>query len=338
MTEASGPLQGVRVLDLTNILFGPFGAQTLGDWGADIIKIESLAGDGWRYSGQFRNRGMSGQFMAANRNKRSLALDLKHADGKAVLRHLLPAADVLVTRQLRAALALVDVKLVDHVVVAPGAEPVSMAQRGLLDVQVVRAPPRGRRVKKVAGSVTTVYVYDAFGKLAAEYASPGPAQPPPCERCFLTADHLGSTRLLTDETGAVAAITGVSQDITDRQQMHAALSQRQIQLDGLTVAENGAGREIALVVGERLVELHREGMGKIVQHIFTRRDVHAHVVPFLGRDLGQAALHQGFAGGHDLDDGGIAVRQVPLNRADKRRRLHAGQEMAEESLLGALEG
>jgi crotonobetainyl-CoA:carnitine CoA-transferase CaiB-like acyl-CoA transferase len=105
MTEASGPLQGIRVLDLTTILFGPFGAQTLGDWGADIIKVESLAGDGWRYSGQFRNRGMSGQFMAANRNKRSLALDLKHANGKAVLRRLLPAADVLVTNIRPAALA-----------------------------------------------------------------------------------------------------------------------------------------------------------------------------------------------------------------------------------------
>ncbi len=105
MTESSGPLQGIRVLDLTTILFGPFGAVTLGDWGAEIIKVESLTGDGWRYSGQFRNRGMSGQFMAANRNKRSLALDLKHADGKAVLRRLIPTADVLVTNVRPAALA-----------------------------------------------------------------------------------------------------------------------------------------------------------------------------------------------------------------------------------------
>ena len=66
MSEAGGPLEGVRVLDLTTILFGPYGAQTLGDWGAEIIKVESLTGDGWRYSGQFRHRGMSGQFMAAS--------------------------------------------------------------------------------------------------------------------------------------------------------------------------------------------------------------------------------------------------------------------------------
>lgn len=61
------------------------------------------------------------------------------------------AADARVTRELRAALALVDVKLVDHVVVAPGAEPVSMAQRGLLELPLARGLPRGRRVKKMAG-------------------------------------------------------------------------------------------------------------------------------------------------------------------------------------------
>lgn len=105
MTELSGPLQGIRILDLTTILFGPYGAQTLGDWGAEIIKAESLAGDGWRYTGQFRNRGMSGQFMAANRNKRSLALDLKHPDGAAVLRRLIPTVDALVTNIRPAALA-----------------------------------------------------------------------------------------------------------------------------------------------------------------------------------------------------------------------------------------
>src|SRR5690242_12570185 len=100
----SGPLSGIRVLDLTSVLFGPYAAQMLGDWGADVIKIEPLTGDIWRYAGLFRNRGMSGQFMAVNRNKRSLALDLKHADGKAVLQRLIPTADVLVTNVRPAAL------------------------------------------------------------------------------------------------------------------------------------------------------------------------------------------------------------------------------------------
>jgi crotonobetainyl-CoA:carnitine CoA-transferase CaiB-like acyl-CoA transferase len=105
MNEPTGPLAGIRVLDLTSVLFGPYAAQTLGDWGADIIKVEPLGGDTWRYSGQFRNRGMSGQFMAANRNKRSLALDLKHPDGKAVLERLIRNADVLITNIRPAALA-----------------------------------------------------------------------------------------------------------------------------------------------------------------------------------------------------------------------------------------
>ena len=104
MNKPTGPLAGLRIIDLTTILFGPYAAQTLGDWGAEVIKVEPLAGDNWRNSGQFRNRGMSGQFMAVNRNKRSLALDLKHPKGKAVLQRLLPTVDALVTNVRPAAL------------------------------------------------------------------------------------------------------------------------------------------------------------------------------------------------------------------------------------------
>jgi crotonobetainyl-CoA:carnitine CoA-transferase CaiB-like acyl-CoA transferase len=105
MTTPTGPLKGFRILDLTTVLFGPFGTQTLGDWGAEIIKVESLTGDTWRNSGQFRNRGMSGQFMTVNRNKRSIALDLKHPEGKAVLRRLIPTVDALVSNIRPAGLA-----------------------------------------------------------------------------------------------------------------------------------------------------------------------------------------------------------------------------------------
>jgi crotonobetainyl-CoA:carnitine CoA-transferase CaiB-like acyl-CoA transferase len=104
MSQPSGPLAGITVLDMTSVLYGPYASQTLGDWGADVIKIEPLTGDTWRYSGQFRNRGMTGQFMAVNRNKRSLALDLKQPDGKAVLQRLIATADVLVTNIRPAAL------------------------------------------------------------------------------------------------------------------------------------------------------------------------------------------------------------------------------------------
>lgn len=101
----TGPLSGIRVLDLTSVLFGPYAAQMLGDWGADVIKVEPPAGDTWRYTGVFRNRGMSGQFMAVNRNKRSLALDLKHPDGKGALAKLIPTVDALVTNVRPAAMA-----------------------------------------------------------------------------------------------------------------------------------------------------------------------------------------------------------------------------------------
>ena len=105
MTAPAGALQGFRILDLTNVLFGPFGTQTLGDWGAEVIKIETLGGDIWRSSGTFRNRSMSGQFMAANRNKRSVALDLKTDEGKEVLRRLIPTVDALVSNIRPAGLA-----------------------------------------------------------------------------------------------------------------------------------------------------------------------------------------------------------------------------------------
>ena len=104
-TGTAGALAGFRILDLTNVLFGPYGTQTLGDWGADVIKVEGLTGDMWRYTGQARNLGMGGQFMAANRNKRSIALDLKHPDGRTVLERLLPTADALVSNIRPAALA-----------------------------------------------------------------------------------------------------------------------------------------------------------------------------------------------------------------------------------------
>ena len=105
MSEAKGPLTGFRILDLTTVLFGPFGAQTLGDWGAEVVKVEGLGGDMWRNSGIFRNRGMSGQFMAANRNKRSIAIDLKSEGGKEVLRRLIPTVDALVSNVRPAGLA-----------------------------------------------------------------------------------------------------------------------------------------------------------------------------------------------------------------------------------------
>lgn len=95
--EITGPLAGYRILDLTNVLFGPLATRNLGDLGADVIKVEGLAGDLWRYTGHARNHGMGGQFMAVNRNKRSVAVDLKHADGAAVLQEMVKSADVVIS-------------------------------------------------------------------------------------------------------------------------------------------------------------------------------------------------------------------------------------------------
>ena len=92
----SGPLAGVRILDLTAVVLGPLATQILGDFGAEVIKVESLEGDLIRANGVSLHPGMGSIFLAINRNKRSLAVDLKTAEGKEVLRRLIPRTDVLV--------------------------------------------------------------------------------------------------------------------------------------------------------------------------------------------------------------------------------------------------
>lgn len=92
-----GPLHGVRVLDLTTVIMGPSATQIMGDLGADVIKIESADGDSMRRIGPFRSDRMGPMYLQGNRNKRSVVLDLKSAEGRAALQALIPDADVLVT-------------------------------------------------------------------------------------------------------------------------------------------------------------------------------------------------------------------------------------------------
>lgn len=99
-----GPLTGVRVIDTTSVLFGPYCTQLLGDLGADIIKVEGLEGDAVRGAGVGRTPNMSGVFMGTNRNKRSIAINMKTTDGQQVMADLLNTADVFVTNIRRTAL------------------------------------------------------------------------------------------------------------------------------------------------------------------------------------------------------------------------------------------
>ena len=91
-----GPMRGVRIVDLTAIISGPLATQILGDQGADVIKVEPPGvGDLTRPMGTQRN-GLSAIYAAANRNKRSVVLDLAKVDGRQVFGRLVETADVLV--------------------------------------------------------------------------------------------------------------------------------------------------------------------------------------------------------------------------------------------------
>lgn len=103
--DATGPLSGVKVLDLSSAVMGPYATQILGDFGADVIRVEPLR-DVARHSpaNTGRTPGMAPLYMQVNQNKRSIELDLKDPAGREDLFALLADADVLVTNMRAAAL------------------------------------------------------------------------------------------------------------------------------------------------------------------------------------------------------------------------------------------
>src|ERR1700744_1553909 len=105
-TENAGPLKGVRILDMTGVVFGAYATQMLGDLGADVIKIEfpggrrGGGGDIMRWAGATPDGGpddLGPIYMTINRNKRSMLLDLREPSAMAALKRLIKTADVFAT-------------------------------------------------------------------------------------------------------------------------------------------------------------------------------------------------------------------------------------------------
>ncbi|MCC7275304.1 MAG: CoA transferase [Alphaproteobacteria bacterium] len=91
----TGPIDGVRIIDLTAVVMGPYASAILGDLGADVVKVEAAEGDATRSIGPGRHPGMSSNFLQFNRSKRSIVLDLKAAAGREAVLRLVRTADVV---------------------------------------------------------------------------------------------------------------------------------------------------------------------------------------------------------------------------------------------------
>ena len=102
--STSGPLEGIRVLDMATMMAGPYGATLLGDLGADVIKVESHYGDESRHLGPERD-GEKSAFLSLNRNKRGIVLDLRRPTAQEAFARLVATADVLITNIRGPALA-----------------------------------------------------------------------------------------------------------------------------------------------------------------------------------------------------------------------------------------
>jgi len=170
----AGPLDAVRVLDLTTMVAGPVATRMLADQGADVIKIESPGGDLMRHFNPMRN-GMSASFLSCNRNKRSLAVDLKAAAGLVIVHKLIATADVLVhnfrpgaaeriglgedvVRDIRRDIVYVSISGFGESGPYAGHrayDPVIQALSGLAEIQTDRDTGRPRMIRTIIADKTT---------------------------------------------------------------------------------------------------------------------------------------------------------------------------------------
>jgi crotonobetainyl-CoA:carnitine CoA-transferase CaiB-like acyl-CoA transferase len=169
-----GALDGVRILDLATMVAGPVATMMLADQGADVIKVESPHGDLMRHFSRGRN-GMNAAFLSCNRNKRSLVVDLKSADGLEIIKKLIATAQVLV-HNFRPGIAeriglgedvvrairrdIVYVSITGYGESGPYAkqrayDPVIQAMSGLADIQRDRDTGRPRMVRTIIADYTT---------------------------------------------------------------------------------------------------------------------------------------------------------------------------------------
>jgi crotonobetainyl-CoA:carnitine CoA-transferase CaiB-like acyl-CoA transferase len=169
-----GPLEGIRILDLTSMISGPVATMLLADQGADVIKVEPPGGDLVRALGPNR-AGFTATFVSSNRSKRSVVLDLKTSDGLAALKRLIPTADVFVqnfrpgaiermglgedvVRALRSDIIYVSISGFGET--GPYAhkrvyDPVIQALSGLASIQADRDTGRPRMVRTIIPDKTT---------------------------------------------------------------------------------------------------------------------------------------------------------------------------------------
>jgi crotonobetainyl-CoA:carnitine CoA-transferase CaiB-like acyl-CoA transferase len=115
----AGSLNGLRILDMTSVLMGPFATQVLADLGADVIKVEPPEGDTVRHLGPMKNPGMSAGFLHVNRNKRSVVLDVKDAEAREALFEIARTVDVFVSNIRPVALARLGLSYEDFIRVNP---------------------------------------------------------------------------------------------------------------------------------------------------------------------------------------------------------------------------